>query len=285
MAIQLDNKSTVLSPAEQFSENGKAIVEKIDQQFQKALKEVNEYAETNNLLGIRAEPIGHGHKHITRQEPFKFLNRYKVYIYNEIKSYNDMSTFFNHRVPDLLSLGNIPTSPYTIDELNEMAKLSEVPDLTEVYEHWKQKFKHWVDFCNNHSKEIFQVKEAVNEQFIRAIKDAHLHVETKGWQGFHVGSGFSMNNDNFSVELYDNMKFEPFEDYFLWKNIPGEKDGRESFYMIQPFSGTIDEFEEIVENNLEYDFEKVYEVAITKMKERIDRKAYAAGLASFCSIL
>lgn len=267
-----------------FLENKSKIEKLVDNQFQKALSEVNEYAKENGLRGIKACPSNRPNG------PFKFrsidyfdLREYEISVFDSVDVEYDFKSMVLSNNPLFMYLGNINPNLYNGKKLKFMALSGDIDDFSKVYAHWKKTLKKAVDFYNTHRENVLKVRSAVAAQFVRALKDAEEHAKFVNWGDNSLRSQFTKGIvDKFSK--CDVEKIQPLKHYNILKAEP-DKGSYVSIGCITPFSKGREALEEIILDNPEYDFKEVHDVALKELTQMIDKKVNNEWFKSLCTLL
>ncbi len=254
---------SIVSQHMQEQVNTNNVMGVIYNQFQLAVKETNKYAAENGWNGVKAIQ-----EHIIGE-----FNRYVDFNI----SIHDGPGYFElpedsklTRIPNYFYLGMYSPSLKSKTELQEIIDRGERPDFKDVYDHWAQELKRTVKFYAVNKEQVERVRNAIKDQFLKAVGEVEGYAKEKNIEGFYVSGGWD-------TDVKVEERSHPLVKYALRQKV-GPMDsvlGR-----VIPFAGNQKEFEEIVESGIVPDFHEVYDDSLVEMKRIIDYK-----VAPFRSIL
>lgn len=275
------SNSTSTGEPSAYRKNAYEILEKIDVQFMRAIKEVNEIALSHGRYSIAfiQHPV-HRKGGIPEGAEFKEFTTYTLGIVEgSIDSQYDDDPLQIRKI-FLFSLGKVTPFSCSGEELKIMAQTGSILQFEEIYTHWYQKLSEELTFFNQHYAQIFVTKEKINQQFIRAIKEAHSYSQQNAYCPVVINQG----NFPFFQPSFEDGKFEPLERYGLWMQ-------RDRYSAISMDWVTIikdgEQFKKIVTQGEVQDFEEIFSRCSGEMKVMMDKANAPAQsiLSSFCALL
>lgn len=266
-----------------YRKNAEEILQRIENQFIRAVKAVNDHALQNgspytifftvNLvhrkLGI---PVG---------EEFRELNTFDITITKgDVVDYK-APVFRCKREDIILFLGEITPFLGTSDALKRMAqgKSQDISNFEEIFNYWFEELKNEINFSQQNALKIITTKEKINSQFIRAIKEINTYVQDNALKPVIIND----TNYAFNQKLPEKNKFEPLKKYNL------NMLERSNSIQYTPIIGTItlienrEQFRAII-NQEPQDFEELFQRCLADMTRMVDR-ANLPFLSKYCTLL
>lgn len=184
---------------QQYRQTADKILEKLEAQFKKALKVINETQNSEYRISAeeRSPPSrkgGFNAKEIKSRLPVYGLS---------ISCPPAGAPQDTNRAP-LLYLGDFAIYPDLPKKLEEMVEDQNVPEFDHVYEYWLKKLRNQLKFCEENTPAILETKKKVCGEFAKAVWDTKIFAAEKGY---------------YPISIQPERPSEPLKTYWVRKQI------------------------------------------------------------------
>jgi hypothetical protein len=264
-----------------YSENVREILNRIQNQFVRAVKDVNVIVlkEGEYSISFSVHQPHHDKGRIKPGTEFDELTSYGVKISKGPEmNYDTVFHSWDRNQEEMLFLEKIILFSGRREELKRMAETGNISTFEEVYTYWVDELKKEITFFRENQVSILTTKDKINQQFIRAVKEIKKYNLENNYKPISINPANFPSCDEKSIEEH---KFEPLQRYSCWE----VSDNKRMFHFIGSVKiiGTREQFKKIVCNGNLEDFQEVFRRCSHELKIIVDLAN--APLSGLCTLI
>lgn len=249
-------------PANSYQQNVIEIQKRIDMQFRRVIREINQYAQQQGFF-CKLALLSHSFSRkggIPEGEEFKNLRSYSVSIINASDKEDERSVSTK---PALLFLKTI--TPCPSDGLKEMAERGRLSTFEgEVFSYWHPKLSRELSFFQWNREKVMKTKKKLSKQFFKVIEHVRQYVLENDLDPIAINP----ENWPFEEEVKKELEFESLEKYYLWtRKTERRADPLGSITIVK----SLKQFKDLVILGKDHHFQEIFNQNIKELKELVDK--------------